>query len=244
MKSLLLPPPCAPLVCALSDSAPPPLVDGGMSPLRKRVRRSRASGLVFALAVLLPFVALPTARAFSISLQPSSQTIGVGGNTTLDVVVSGLGDHTSPSLGAFVFWFTYDNSILLANSVSFGSYLDLGSFVPPSQDFDLTSPGLIYLSETSLESSADLNAAQPSSFTLATIGFQGWAAGASAIELDLASSSLSDEFGTSSLPFDFTGANITVPDGGATGSLLALALLGLWVIRTRAACYDSSTRSM
>ena len=36
-----------------------------------------------------------------VSLQPESSTINIGTITGIDVVVSGLGDHTSPSLRGF-----------------------------------------------------------------------------------------------------------------------------------------------
>jgi hypothetical protein len=168
----------------------------------------------------------------SITLEPAAQSIGIGGDVQVDVVVHGLGNHSSPSLGAFDLTFGYNASIVGAISVTFGPWLDLGG-AGSIQGYDLSVPGVSFLYEVSAESSSDLNAQQPDSFTLSTIGFHGLAAGLTSIGLD--SGSLSDEE-ANSLAFDFTGASITVlgggtgvPDCGTTLMLLcgAVSCLGL-----------------
>jgi hypothetical protein len=167
--------------------------------------------------------------AISLSLQPSSQTINVGNSAAVDLVVSGLGNLTAPSLGGFAVDLSFDPSILSGLSASFGTQLDLG--VAGSVQFsDLSTPGLIHLDEVSLELAADLNAAQPGSFILGTLNLTGVGGGLGA--LNFTSASLSDEEGQS-LSFTTSGGEIQVngpsrvPDAGSTAALLLLGMLGL-----------------
>ncbi len=58
--------------------------------------------LLFTLATALCMAGWPSeALAITISLTPSSQTIGVSGIAYLNLVISGLGSMASPSLGGF-----------------------------------------------------------------------------------------------------------------------------------------------
>lgn len=169
-----------------------------------------------------------------VALTPDSQTVNTGDHGSLDLVVSGLGDHTSPSLGAFLFDFSYDPAVISVDSISFGSHLGLG-LLGSLQIADISSPGNIHLDEISLESASDLQASQPSSFTLATLGFRGLAPGTSSV--DFTFGSLADESGQISLEFLSQPATITVadqaliPDTGPTAALLCLAVAGLLAFR-------------
>ena len=166
----------------------------------------------------------------SLSLQPTPQTINVGDPATMDLVVSGLGNLSAPSLGAFDFDLSYDPTILSAVSLTFGSYLDLGNF-GSSRFSDLTTAGVIHLDEISFESPGDLNNAQPGTFTLATLSFTGLAPGTSIIDFTL--SSLSDEQGQSISGFSTASGSIEVigvsrvPDAGSSAFLLFFGLAGL-----------------
>ncbi len=182
-------------------------------------------------ALLLMFSAR-AAGAVALSLQPGTQTIGVGDPASVDLVVAGLGDFSSPSLGGFDADFSYDPAVVSALSVSFGSLLDLG-ILGSLRFSDLSVPGVIHLDEVSLESGADLNSAQPGSFTLATFAFEGLGPGIS--DIDFAFAALSDELGGPLADFSLTGASIEVlrpigvPDSGATASLLLSSVLTLSV---------------
>jgi hypothetical protein len=183
------------------------------------------------LIVALAF-GLQARASISISLEPAAQSTSVGSSVFMDLVVSGLGDHASPSLGAFAFALSYNPSVISAVSVGFGDQLDLGIF-GSLRSSDLSTPGTVYLDEISFESASDLLASQPASFTLATLGFSSIGAGISPINFD--SASLSDETGAVSLPFQTTAGQVqvtgggvaTVPDAGPSAFLLALGLLSL-----------------
>src|ERR1043166_5041789 len=80
--------------------------------------------LLFTLTTALCMVGLPyQALAITISLTPSSQSIGVSGIAYLNLVISGLGSLASPSLGGFFIDLTYNSAIVSANSVVFGTSL-------------------------------------------------------------------------------------------------------------------------
>jgi hypothetical protein len=182
------------------------------------------------------------AAAISISQQPSTQNIGVGGNAAVNIMVSGLGNLASPSVGAFDFHLSYDQTIVSASSVTFGTFLDLGAF-GSIRSSDLSIPGSIQLDEVSLESAGALNAAQPDSFTLATLSFVGIAPGISPISFT--SATLFDETGVGLANVAVAGGSITVtgttavPDSASTGQLLVLGLLGVAVLHRRISTLDT-----
>lgn len=189
--------------------------------------------LLVALAVLL--LSLHAKANIIVTLEPTPQTISVGSPVSMDLVISGLGNFSAPSLGGFSFDLNYNPAVLSATSLSFGSQLDLGIF--GSLRFsDLSTPGSIHLDEVSFESSGDLAANQPSSFTLATLGFTGIGPGISGIGFSFGS--LSDENGQS-LQFLTSEGQVTVngstgiPDGGSTLVLLAIGMAVIWLPRVR-----------
>jgi hypothetical protein len=187
----------------------------------------------FILTLLVGIAALgftsPASANITLSLEPTPQSISVGDTTTLDLVISGLGDHASPSLGAFDLDVTFNPSILSPVSVAFGDHLNLGG-LGSLQEFNFNAPGSVHVDEISFELPADLNSAQPSSFTLATLGFRGIGPGVSG--LDITGASLSDElansleFATSGASIEVTGS-VPVPDPGSTAALFAIGLSGL-----------------
>jgi hypothetical protein len=171
----------------------------------------------------------------TLSLEPISQSIGVGNPAAVALIISGLDDLASLSLGAFDIDLTYNSAVVTANSLSFGSGLDLGTF--GSVRFsNLGTPGLIHLDEVSLEAPDDLNAAQPDSFTLATFGFSGLSPGLS--PLVFGATSLSDVNGNAIDAFAINTGLIEVkgsgvPDAGSTGLLLATGIGSLSLLRRR-----------
>ena len=164
-----------------------------------------------------------------LSLQPGSQTVTLGDSLSMDLVIFGLGDHASPTLDAFDFSnsdLSYDAGILSAGSVAFGNHLDL-DIAGSLSSSDLTTPGEIHMDELSLESGLALTAAQPSSFTLATLNFVSVGAGLGTVSIT--GGTLLDIIGQP-LPFISVGAQVQVvprslPEAGA--STMALMIVGL-----------------
>jgi len=171
----------------------------------------------------------PASAAVTISFSPSAQTVGVGETATVDLIVSGLGNLSAPSLGGWGINFGYDPSIVSITmaDVTFGSLLDLGTF---GSDADgLADGGSVSLFELSFEDPIDLQDAQPASFTLATLNFTALAPGSSPLSLTFID--LTDELGDM---IETTGADGVIrvrDDGNGTAvpetavGLLPLALL-------------------
>jgi hypothetical protein len=177
------------------------------------------------------------AGAATLSLSPSSQTVGLGGMATADLVISGLGATGAPSLGGFEVEILFDDAVLNFSSATFGN--GLGAIVS-ADPFDFTADafgaiasaaGAVTLEEFSFLLPEDLDALQSDSFTLATLSFSGAAAGDSALSFGLVN--LSNSFGTSiAAPALQQGALSVVPVP-ATAPLLGLALGLLGYLRHR-----------
>lgn len=157
-------------------------------------------GLVSYIAVSEP------ARAISINLVPSIQTIEVGDSLTLDMAITGLGSNSAPSVSTFDFNLGFDASVLDFTSLDFGDpvlgnlvdisgvaqeFTDLGIF--DAVGFSEPSQGTVNLFEVSLELPQDLDLSQPDSFILATLDFVALDAGTS--DFDLMVNALGDSFG-------------------------------------------------
>lgn len=159
-------------------------------------------------------------QAATISIVPSSQTINVSETTAADLVISGLGNFASPSLGGFDIDVTFDDSILSFNSETFGTLL--GASI---QDVDTSTPGVVNLFEVSLESVSTLDGIQPDSFLLATLMFDGIALGAS--QLGFGFVLLSDAIGDVIPNPTLVPASVTVVPLPASIWLFVTGLLGL-----------------
>jgi hypothetical protein len=113
----------------------------------------------------------PLSHSALIELQPDTTFASNGGSFTLDLVVSGLGDFSPDSLGAFDISVGFD-----ATALSFTSYV-LGDFLGDIDLFEAIDGsagdigGAVNVAEVSLLSAAALDALQPDSFTLATLSF-------------------------------------------------------------------------
>ncbi len=114
----------------------------------------------------------PSSAAIIIDFVPSDQTVGLGADVGVDLVISGLGDFTAPSLGAFDFDLTYDEAILSPRSVTVTTRLGDGTLGQTIEGLDISSAGLIDLFVVSLLSQQELEALQPESFVLATFSFE------------------------------------------------------------------------
>lgn len=145
-------------------------------------------------------------QSATLTLAPSSQAIDLNDMLSIDLLISDLGDLSSPSLGAFDVDITFDNSILSFNSETFGTMLGLSI-----QNVNTSASGVIGLSEVSLELTATLDSIQPDSFLLATLMFQGIGEGTT--PLGFSSIALSDAIG-SVIPnpaFISSSATVVVP---------------------------------
>ena len=146
------------------------------------------------------------AQAITVSFIPDSLYVSTGSVANVDIVISGLGSGSSPSLGVFDLNVIFDPNILNFNSITFGNQLDLfglGSI----QGYDGSVMGIVNIFELSLDFPADLDALQDDSFTLATLSFDILAEGTSI--LDIANLFLGDSYGDS--------LTATVMKGSVTG---------------------------
>lgn len=144
------------------------------------------------LALVLLALASP-ARATTIFFSPSSLTATVGGDVFVDLEISGLGDGSAPSVGVFDLDITFSEAILSFQDLTWGSGLDvlgLGSLQAATLGI-----GTVNLFELSFDSVIDLNALQPSAFTLATLRFLALGTGESGLGLSV--NSLGDADGNS-----------------------------------------------
>jgi len=189
------------------------------------MRKSR----IPALALFAALAAAPRAAdALEIGFVPATQTVGVGANVSVDVVVSGLEAGISEIVAAYDLDVTYDPLVLAATGVSFGS--GLGAAGEVLTDFDLATSGIVDLAALSLLADADLAALQGDAVTLATLHFSALALGTSALVLSPSAPFGIDVKGTANaiLSFDVVagGAFEVVPEP-STVVLLAAGLLAL-----------------
>jgi hypothetical protein len=113
------------------------------------------------------------ATATQIDLNPTVTNTNVGSSFTVDVVISGL-SVPNPALAVtdFDLDISYDNSLLNATGVSFGTG------VPPDiSGFDLSVTGVVDVFAFSFADYATLRGLQGDSFTLVTLNFQALAQG-------------------------------------------------------------------
>lgn len=175
----------------------------------------------FIAAVCLLFVGSANASVFtnpdvSFTLLSISDFAQTGNSVNVQISISGLGQGSAPSLGAYDLNLDFDADYLAFSGAVWGdallgNQLDLFNVGGNPSGAELIAPGTINLYELSLDSVADLNDLQADSFTLATVGFQVLKAGTSLLTLsanavadaegnDLAVTSLSAPVTTVPLP--------------------------------------------
>jgi len=173
-----------------------------------------------------------------LTLTASDNHINSFGVVAIDIGVTGLGNNSAPSLGAFSLDLVYSSNVLrpIFNPV-FGTYLGdegVGEAVTYSDaTFQSIPAGLegVYLDEVSFLFDFELDTLQPDSFNLATVFFQGIADGFGFVGYENAV--LSDAFGgVIAAPVRGGGMLIEVPEPG-TLVLFGAALAGMFLARRR-----------
>ena len=200
--------------------------------------------VVLGLVVFFSLSALAIPIDITIGFEPASQIVPVGEPVSVDLVISGLGDHSEPSLGAFDLDIHFDPTILAFDDATFGDP-DLGDQVDMSGDaalFDsligpglylgafVISPGVLDIFEVSVDSASDLNSNQAGSFTLATLTFDTLAVGTSS--LDITIDSLGDAYGNP-LSADVQSGSIAPVPEPASFILFGFGLGGIGILRRK-----------
>jgi len=180
---------------------------------------------------------MPAANAVLLDFQAPSADAVMGESVSVEIVVSGLGDFSPDSLGAFDVSVAYDPVVFGFSGYTLGALLgDLGS----AESLDASagdSGGEVNIAQVSLLADAALHALQPGEFALATLDFDvlDLAVGATS-QLSFAGALLGDTGGgalpvTNSGPATFVGS-AEVPNP-STVLLLLGGLLSLRAARRR-----------
>jgi hypothetical protein len=158
---------------ASGDAALPRLVATRSANRSNKIRIMNRLICLLALCLL----AKVASAGIMISVDPLFQTVTLGDQVFVDIGISGLGDETAPSLDALnPLRISYDTSILTATDVTFSTYFDRWTFLPPA-----LTPS-VDIEAASLDPPGDLEF-QPDSFVMLTITFDSIASGTSDIEI-------------------------------------------------------------
>jgi hypothetical protein len=191
-------------------------------PLGEKMMR-RITALMVALIAFMACTA-STSFAATIGFAPSSLAVGVGDSFSVDIVVSGLAGEI---VSAYDLDITYDSSIILPTSVTFGSLLGDQSAFEVFNAFDMSASGVVDLAQLSLLSDTNLLALQGGdSFVLATLGFDATSLGTT--NLDFVFDSINNITGLNAQTLNITAASgsvAVVPEPTAATLFLLGALM-------------------
>lgn len=187
------------------------------------------------LVVMLLTVAGRAQAGIIFSMSPAFVNAETSDFVQMDLIVSGLGDDATPSLGTFDLDIGYDTDHLAVDDWSLGNALgDIDLF--EAADFSLgdNMMGTLSLAVLSLLDPADLVAGQGSSFSLATITFEVLSllpGEFTDVTIDTVFAA-GDEFGD---PLDVDGTRagrigngIDIPSPSALSLMLPVLMLGVW----------------
>jgi len=146
------------------------------------------------LLLFILFLAAATyCRADAIlTISPTSQTVALGSQVSVNVGISGLGNGTA--LGAYDLNVEFDPTVLAYDGIAFGNQLDI--FGLGDIQFVTPDAGTVDVFELSLDSSSDLESLQQPAFVLATLTFDTLSTGINS-SLALTVNALSDADGNS-----------------------------------------------
>ena len=174
------------------------------------------------------------AQAFPLlSLTASPGTVSVGSVIDIELLVSGLGDQTAPSLGVFDVIIAFNPALLSPAGVAFDTGLGDPNASPPEAylSADTSVAGTVKLIVTSLLEANGatcifcvppyLDDLQGSAFRLATLSFTGGSPGTAAMSLTI--DALADAQGEA-LEAIIQGTAVTVVGTPEPGSLMLFAL--------------------
>jgi len=153
------------------------------------------------LIAAIGFLHYGAASAITLEVVPSSSTVNKGGSLTADIKVSGLGDGSAPSLGAYDIDLTFDAGLFTFNSFTFGdpvlgNQLDLFGFGSVSGSSLVGNT--LDLFEISLDLASDLDTLQAPEFILASVVFDvNQVLGVGLFDLSISPFGLSDSLGDS-----------------------------------------------
>ena len=163
-----------------------------------------------------------TADASTISVQPGSQTIGVGGTATFDVVVGGLA--AGETVGGFSFLLSWNPAIIGATASitidpdsTMGAY-DRNDDYSDFSHFGTGSLDLFYVANlTTFPPEAGLKGSEQDGFRLAHFSFTGLTEGLSPLTLGVSPQTgvfFSDFRGTSVIPATAVNGEVCVNNAG------------------------------
>lgn len=141
-------------------------------------------------ATVLALTAAQPAAAVSLAFDPTTNTVDLGEQATVDIIATGLG--AGDYIGAFDISVTYDSSILGVASVDFTNALgDLGSFEALAMSTD--TPPTVNANNVSLLLDLSGYQSPPADLTLFSLTFNTLSGGVS--PLTFSSALLGDDFG-------------------------------------------------
>ena len=176
------------------------------------------------------------ANAVTLDLLPASSSVHLGDSVQVGLRISGLGEGTAPSLGAYDFLLAFNPAVLGFGGFTFGDSilgnLDLMGFGTVA-GFDSATPGQLNVFEISLDLTGDLDTLQAGAFALGTISFNTLGNGTSGLQFT--SAAFSDAAGNP-LSVQLGSGSVSVPEPvkgeWIVGAVFALAL-GVRQVRRR-----------
>lgn len=179
------------------------------------------------LVTLSVLMLLEPVKAVTIDLLPDTQNVTVGQPISIDVQISELGNGTPPSVGGFNLELNYAPTVLSFNDLTFSGLINLSGL--GIQSIDSSTPGTLSFGEVTLDLPADLNTAQPDSFSLANIEFMGSGIGTNS-PLTLTIIELVDENFTELEPVTKNDAIVTVSSAATQVPEFGLGLKGWGIL--------------
>jgi hypothetical protein len=193
--------------------------------------RKWGQGLLVAASAML---ASTQVQAYTVSVFPADQTVGLGTQVAVGVSASDFG---GAGVGSYLLNVGFDSAILgfdrAVDALNLGFAFGL--------EFTI-STGFVSLADTSLADPVELLTRQDDGVILFTLFFNTLSVGTSA--LDLSVSALSDVFGVAITEPVIGGASVTVTDGGTGTPVSAPGTLGLLSAAACAAALVRRRRSL